>query len=227
MLIFPAFLLGASGGAFGFRGSAITATNQITVPSNAGVNNLAVIFNWALNDSGDPCNPATTPPTVIPSGWSVPTGSNTTGNDGPGARFARLTSCYKKLTSGDLNQTLTIMSGTPESDAVMVVFGTGSNSPTLTASTFTSQITSSNPTLQSVVATGQTPPLVVLGCACAGDGSAAFSTASPAFTATIQSTTGNMIVGYTTYAASPATTSIDMNDLGALNGLTSGYIRIS
>jgi hypothetical protein len=189
----------------------------ITIPASAQVGDVAVLFDVAENTTS--CIPAD----VIPTDWTgIITGSyvNTSGGNGVRCRISR-----KILTSGDPGTTITGLNGSLYEDKVMLVFRGNVAVSTVNDIDWALEGTSSNPAAQTVNAsTLGTAPLVVLGMAQARDSTAAFSTASPAFDATILNTDSDMRAGYKIYNSSPADHTIDMNDLSD-NFLGSGLLE--
>ena len=98
--------------------------------------------------------------------------------------------------------------------------------------TINNQNTTSNPTSQTVSASGGTVPLIVFGLIQTTSSLAAFSTENPAFdneyTSSGVTTSGSAYarVGYKLYNSSPQDHSIDMNDLGTQR-LTSFYLEVA
>jgi len=202
-----------------FHASAISEASTVTVPASALANDLAILLDYQNNSSVDPVD-------VVPAGWtSVGSLFRMTGGsfNRVGVRASR-----KILVAGDISASITGMNGILNEAKVLLVFRpTGGTITTVDASTVNGQATSADPASQSVVASGQPIPLIVIGGASSHGGSAAFSTASPAFDATVV-TTGNgwLRGGYKIYNSAPADHTIDMNDLGN-NGLISFYLSVS
>lgn len=96
---------------------------------------------------------------------------------------------------------------------------------TITSSTPTSEITNGNPSSQIIDPSGESDPVVLIGIANAYNGSGAFSTASPAFDAQIVSSS-QLRAGYKIYNSSPASHTIDMNDI-VINALAGIYFKVS
>lgn len=200
-----------------FVDSAISSTSSITVPGTALAGDIAVLISWA-RQSGVPTD-------STPSGWTKPPGA-TASFDGAGSNDCRISVFYKVLVSGDISASVSTIVGSSANASVMFVFRPDATISAVTPSTFNAQATENNPSSQNVAASGQPAPLLVIGgVGC--NGTAAFSTASPAFDSTVVNASAILIGGYNIYNSSPADHSIDMNDLGTTNGLISGYIRVS
>jgi hypothetical protein len=191
-----------------FVASAVSNANTITIPAGAQAGDLAVLFDKPVGtvSGSDP-----------PTNWTSILGAGGTN----GLAVSR-----KLLVGGDPGASVTGITGSGNSNKVMFVFRPDAPITTVTASTWGQQITANNPTPQTVSASGQPTPLVVFGGAGVTSGTAAFSTASPAFDSTVANAAGLVIAGYKIYNSSPADHSIDMNDLGN-NALVSGYLRVA
>lgn len=200
-----------------FVASAVSATSQITIPATAQAGDLGVLVDYA---SG-----VAEPADVVPTdwtGWNASLASVVSGAETYKGRMS-----YKILVGGDPNTAITGMNGGDSNQKVMFVFRGNQIVTTITASTANGQATAGNPTQQSVTATAGTPPLVVIGAAAIHVGTAAFSTANPAFDGTAATADADLIMGYTIYNSAPADHTIDMNDLGDNNYLASGYLAVS
>jgi len=192
-----------------------TTDGQIGFPALAEPGDLAVAFFYASVNTGSI-------PDVIPAGWDALAGTVRS----PFGSTIRARHCYKMLTTGDISAgSITGITGSTEAK-VMLTFRPNGFVSNIVASTWNAVTEGGDPASQSVTASGQPVPLIVFGVACATPGPAAFSTASPAFDATIIANDRNR-VGYKVYNSSPANHTIDMNDLGADNSLASGFIRVS
>ncbi len=213
---------------FGAGGSSlptyVDSTNSnnsadIVVPSGARDGDIAVLFDAVNNSSAPP------PSLVTPSGWT--TVVNSTFDN------SRYAVSYKKLGSGDPGATITGMTSNNGKIKLMLVFRPGSPVSSISTPTFGTEFTNSNPSSQTVSASGQAAPLIVLGGAGVFGASApAFTTASPAFdgeVALARSLSGqySLRMGYTLYGSSPSDHSIDKGDDGSANILWSGYLKLS
>lgn len=199
-----------SGLTLSFNTSAVSNANTITIPAGALVGDLAVLFDQCFGGTTD----------VIPTGW---TGIATATAGGAGSR-GRIS--YKVLVGGDPGASITGLDATSE-DKVMLVFTPSATIATVTVSTWNIASTALDPASQSVLASGQATPLVVLGSSSVNGGTAAFATASPAFDATVATADADLLVGYKIYNSSPADHTIDQNDLGNDQIPASGYLIVS
>lgn len=199
---------GASGAAvrtLTFVDSAVSSGASITIPAAALENDIAFLADASQLGTDD----------LIPSGFTSL--ANATSEDS-----LRLRTSYRVLGTSPGGTSVTGMDGSFTDQKVMLVFRPSQVASSIAVPTWGAEATQNNPSAQTVSASGQTAPLVVIG-AVATSGTPAFSTASPAFDNTI--TQGLLIVGYKVYNTAPATHTIDMNDLGSRNVLESGYIR--
>lgn len=204
--------------AFTFVASATSTGTTITIPATAQPGDLAVLFN-AIG--------ASSVTAAVPTGFTSIIDTSLLGGLGGDNRSI---ASYKRLVTGEPNSVITGMTG---GDAgfrtmIMLVFRPIGRIAVVTIPAWTGQATDGNPTLQTVVALGLPVPLIVFGLAWAFTaGTVAFSTASPAFDATVTLDGGSayLIVGYKIYNSAPADHSIDKNDDGSGNTLQSGLIR--
>lgn len=191
-----------------FFASALSTASTITWPASVAAGDIAVIVDCARNTL------ATNPGAVTPSGFT-----NMVNNIGIGnSRYM----VSRKLLLGSETGALTGMNGTAANDKVLLVFRGGATA--LSSSTWNQEGTTGDPASQSVLASGGVAPLVVVGAAFAQTGSAVFSTASPAFDATVINGSTDLRVGYKIYNSAPADHTIDMADLGT-NFLASGWLE--
>ena len=188
-----------------FINSAVSSGASITIPAAALENDIAFLADGSQLGDDD----------LIPSGFTALANDTSEGT-------TRLRTSYRVLGSSPGGTSVTGMDGSFSDQKVMLIFRPSLVASSIAVPTWGSQATTGNPSPQTVSAAGQTEPLVVIGVAFTS-GTPAFSTASPAFTATI--TQGLMIVGYKVYNTPPVDHTIDMNDLGSRNVLQSGYIR--
>jgi hypothetical protein len=195
-----------------FVTSAESSASTITLPSapDCAVGDLAVLLDRALG-TGSPAS-------VTPSGWS--SANSTTATD------RRQNISYKVLESGDIGASITGMNGGTNRKLVFIF---RASIPLVSAlnSTFNGEGTDGNPASQGVAASGGAVPLVVIGAIGASGSGSAFSTASPAFDATVAHTSNAMVMGYKIYNSGPADHTIDANDIADGNILQSGYIGVT
>lgn len=172
----------------------------------------------------DHCGAADPPTAVTPSGFTLI--MNDSGGGEPGNRAIV---SWKKLTGSESAITgMNASSGGSGQDnnKIGLVFRPSRNFTSITFSTpQTSGITSSNPAAITVNPSAETIPSVVVGMAGVYQGTVTFSTASPAFDAEINLSDNDLRAGYKIYNSSPASHSIDINDLGSGNWLAGFYFK--
>lgn len=196
-----------------FYGSADSQTNSVTVPAGIQGGDLAILFDVTRSTGSMPAD-------VVPSGFTGIEEINVLGTNGVRARVA-----YKILDGSET--TIVGMSGDNSHDKILLLFrGTTPITAAAPQSPWNEVQTASNPSAQTVLASAQPTPLVVLGLTFNFNGTA-FSTASPAFDGTVSTAGNRLVTGYKIYNASPTNHSIDMNDLGNANFLMSGYMAVS
>lgn len=197
--------------------STTTSTGTtIAWPASLQAGDVAVLVDRAATVSGSP------PPSVVPTGFTGLTDDQTT--QGIGQVSQRLVNSWRLL-DGSESGNITGLNGT--GGKVLYIIRGDNPIVGVTPSVWNHQATTGDPTSQSVLASGQATPLAVIGAAVGSAGSAAFSTASPAFDATQTAGTGApLIAGYKLYNSLPANHTIDMADLG-INALASGYLRFT
>ena len=203
---FEDFTVGGLG--ISYFGAAQSSASTVTWPASIQAGDAAFLF--------DANRSVSTPAEVIPSGFTKITGDSTSSSRG--------TASYK-LCVGTETGSLTGQNGLTQNAKILIVFRGSSPISTITIGSANAKVTTGDPVSQSVTASGQAAPLIVLGQACYDSGTAAFSTASPAFDSTFG--TGVQLVGYKIYNTSPANHSIDQSDGGSFNFLTSFYARFT
>lgn len=211
----PGFI-SAGVSALSFVASATAPTGStVTVPAGAQAGDLGVFMDIAIG-SGVAA--------VTPSGHTVRLSAD------DGGVSARLIVSTKILTGAEAGNSITGMNGATQNNKKYLVFRPNGPITSLASSVWTQQQSGNDPSPQSILAAGQTPPLVVLGIAfCNDNTSNQFDTESPAFDAVIGVGSSRMTVGYKIYnrGSTPADHTIDMIDEGAGNWLAGGYLRVS
>jgi hypothetical protein len=199
-----------------FVDSATSTSSTVTIPAGASIGDLAVLFDDGSNSSGAPAE-------VVPTGFTQIGASLSIG----GVGGSRSVVSYKILAAGEPGSSITGVNGDLRNQKVILVFHSNLSAfVSATPSTWNGELTSGNPALQTVSASGQAAPLLVLGQAYVTTATpASFSTASPAFDATV-GTTNSLLAGYKIYNSSPADHSIDQDDLGSGNTPRSGYVLL-
>jgi hypothetical protein len=194
-------------------------STTITGPASIQAGDLLVLYDTAFDSSGIPT-------TAVPSGFTII--SNVVGLAGD----SRLISSYKIATGAEASAALSgLASDVPASGKGLYVFR--GNIPITSAAVqdIGQQSTSGNPTSQTVTAASGIAPLIVFGCY------TAFGTVNPrTFSADPKDGEINFPDGvgvfdnwlaYRIDNASGSNTSIDMDDEGTENYLSSFYIECS
>ena len=196
-----------------FQTSAHSVASTVTWPTIA-AGDLAVLLDRAVNSSGVPSN-------VVPTGFTQ-AGSPLAYSGG----IIRTNLNYKIL-DGSESGSLTGMDGSFNEFKILTIFRPNRTINSVTIAGAALQWTDGNPAAQVCSANGQATPLLLFGAATSQGTSAAFSTASPSFDSTITTSDGRGIKGYKVYNSSPADHTIDMNDLGGNNVLSSWYMLLT
>ena len=196
-----------------FFASANSTTSTVTWPASVATGDIAVLIDHGLNLFG-------TPTDVAASGFTNIAASTYSDS------FKRIKS-YWKICTGSETGSLSCVNGNQQNGKVLLVFRpTGGTVTTVTPTDAFIESQDYNIPAQTITASGGTPPLIVIG-ATIGQATTAFSTASPAFDATVATGTTRLIVGYKMYNSSPADHTIDLNDVGIGNALRSVYSVLS
>lgn len=187
-----------------FINSAVSSGASITIPAAALENDIAFLADFSRDGSDN----------ILPSGFTSLANTLAEGD-------ARLRASYRVLGSSPGGTSVTGMNGATSNAKVMLVFRP-SLTVTVAVPTWSGAGGTGDPANQTVTASGQTPPLVVIGVA-GTTGTPSFNVQTPAFSATV--TQGGIIVGYIVYNDTPLNHTVGMADLGSRNVLQSGYIR--
>lgn len=199
-----------------FVASAVSNAATVIVPGSAAVGDLAVLFDCgAVSSFGSV-------PNVDPAGYTRIFEQGVA----LGFSSSRAVVNYRVLGVGEAGSSISGINAT-RNNKVLFVFRPSRALASVTPSVWTGHSTSGDPDPRPVSGSAGTPPLLVLGMAACDGATAAFSTASPAFSATVATATPALIAGYKIYNSAPADHTIDMNDLGNLNQLIAGYIAVS
>lgn len=197
--------------------TATSTAGTITVPSSGAAAGYIAILCDSSRDFG---SGSTIPTKVIPSGWTELTTGSGTANGGNGFRT---TLSYKVLTGGDLGASITGQNSNVNSKQ-MLVLRTDAPVSGATAGTLNYQVTTGNPTLQTVTPPTTAYPVLVVGGFHVN--AAGTFTVSPSGTALSASAAG--AINYAVYDSSPASTTYDHNDNGSnWNVLWSTSIKLT
>lgn len=210
------FAFGSSVSGWTFVGSCTSVTNSLDFSSlSAGAVSAGDLLVY-IDDTRDAATNSVT--AVTPSGF---TNLINEASGGPNNRRARLS--VKKAAG---SEGAIVGMDDDNMQKVGLVFRPSATFTTITAGGSNTEFTASNPSSQTCNPSAETVPVVVIGVASAEASTAAFTTASPAFDATVSTSDSDMIVGYKIYNSSPASHTIDMGDLGE-NWLASLYLKVS
>lgn len=218
---FCAFL-GSGVSSLTFVGSTTSTGSTIDPHGDTVIGDLAVLVDqkFVLNGGA--------PAAVVPTGFAQISSLGLTFAagffDDEGNRV--VISCRKLASTG----TITGMSGGDRINKALLIFRPNAEIDAISFSTPNEQATTGNPSPQSVLAVGQSPPILVIGSAANSGATGAPSLSlSPAVDGTINSVSGPtyLSVPYKIYNSSPADHSIDANDSGDSNLLQSFYIQVS
>ena len=207
---------GSSLSSVSFLTSVNVSATTITIPATVIDGDFAVLFDHAGGSS--------MPSDVTPSGWT--SHANLAGSVSTAADF-RYRASYRLLTTALAGTSVTGMVSTGFlSSKIMLVFRPNIPAFTLTLKDPATEFTSSDPASQTLTSGSGTNPLVSFGYVGSYADSPVFSTASPSFDSQITQGT-NSRAGYKIYNSSPSNHTIDMNDLGNHNCLSTFYIEVS
>lgn len=207
--IAPVISLAASGGGFAFKSSSTSNTQTIAWPGGIASGDLAVLVEMSRSTTGPISN-------------STPSGFTNQYADAIGSFPQPKFMVHTKVCAGSETGNITGIPGSHSIGKVLLIFSGGISTVTR-SSTWSYVFEFENPSAQSVTASGGTPPLVVIGAASSESSTPSFSTASPAFDGEITAT--NLRVGYKVYSSAPSNHSVDMDDLGNQNVLSSGWFE--
>jgi len=196
---------------FTYTNYATTTTSSITIPADAKIGDIAFLFDTPVNST------STAPSNVVPSGWTqIYTGFGGT------VDASRQTVSYKILQSGDAGSSITGMTGESFRKA-MLVFTPDQPINSVNFSTPSIEITDGNPAQQSLSMAGNTAPLL---------GFAVYRCSNNPVSPRTSSLTMNEIevitafyIKYIIYnfGDTPQDGTVDMNDNGGTNGLSSFF----
>lgn len=202
-----------------FQASAVVNAETITVPAGVIAGDLIVLHDNAIN-SGGGSSPSDS---VVPDGFTsvVDQGAH------PSASVRQIVS-YKIADGSEAGTSLTGMVGTFSSGKTLAVFRGNNPISSVNASTPNEQITSGNPTAQSVLASGGTPPLIVFGFyGTEGNISGTTGLMSPTQDGSIISPDNHCRFLWKVYNSSPADVTVDIGDVGNNNSMSSFFLAVS
>lgn len=193
-----------------------STSGVINVPTTAIAGDYAVIYSFYEDDGG-----ATLDST--PTGWTK--NATNRDNDGGFQHEFRISVFSKKLVAADIGSSINVLkaSGTGQQNAIMLTFrAPGTSGFTITAK---ADANNNDPGSQTLLASAETPPMLVSGCAVQTGVNVTFSTETPAYQTTLTTSDNKMIVGYTIYIPgdTPSDQVVDKGDSG-WNGLACSMI---
>lgn len=205
--------------ALSFVASASTTSGAtINVPGTAQAGDFAVLFQLSRSTA------STIPTAVNPSGWQDDSPGSSTATIGTNGYRSMLSS--KILVSGDVGASLTGMNGNSFNDKHILVFRDSAAFTSYTATGPNSEINANAPSTQSLNASTETPPMVLVAFA--------DSATSVTFSGTLSTngtsvTTGSAWLAaiYELFNSSPANRTIGLADSGTYNALSSIIYEVS
>ncbi len=192
--------------------NATSILSTVVIPASAQAGDVAILFDFAVNASG-------TPTLVVPTDWDD--SAATTGST------SRTQISKKILTGADPGATITGLNGTSSNQKVMFVFRPDVPANTITNFGWDIGDATGDPSDRVTSPAAQPVPLIVFGMAACPASTAAFNSETPALTAKVSCSNADLIAGYKIYNSSPATQTIGMADLGAVNHVAAGTLVIA
>lgn len=191
-----------------FVGSGNSTAQTVTWPGGLTSECFAVLHDHAINSIGSPTEVIPTDFTLVP-GVSV------------AASTSRYTCTYKYPLTGLESGSLTGQNGNSSNEKVLLVFKIAGGDNVVNFGGILTSMTDANPTAQTTNTGGTNLPSIFLGQTSSPTNTTSFVTASPVFDGTVSISNTRMIAGYKIYNSAPADHTIDMNDLGNRNTLSS------
>lgn len=186
-----------------------STSSTVDVPASVVAGDLLVLADRADANTG-------TPTYAIPSGFTELQNNNMSQR--------RQIISYKLAVGGEASSSLSGLSGTAGQRKVLLVFRGTTPIAGITAAGNVGTITDSNPAAQDVLASGGTPPLVVVAAFGSSGYASGEESASPALDAVVVAT-DRLGFGYKVYNSAPADHNIDIADQGNGNAVQGGYIQ--
>lgn len=195
-----------------FQASATSTGATITCPT-VQQGDIGVLIDYASN------NFSPEPTQTVPSGFTALVSNTVSAQRG--------TASYKIFDGTESGAALTGQDGGLFDSKVLLVFRPNTIVGTVTAPTWLGEATTSNPTAQSIAASGQQVPLVrIAGASDNNSVTPSFSAGTFDGTVTQATGTGRTIVGYAVQNTAGTDDTVDMNDI-ASNWLVSGWLSFS
>jgi hypothetical protein len=191
---------------FTYRAQANSAASTVVIPSGTVIGDIIILFDKAINSTGEPT-------TVVPTDFTqIDLGFN-------GVRKHIVS--YKVAVSGDPGATITGMNGTSANRKMIVVIQPSATIKDLAINDKASEQTDGTPTNQVANASAEVNPTLVLGFY--GQQAATSQSMSPSADGTVSNDTVNYI-RYKIYNSSPQDVTVSEGDGGLSNYLCSFYI---
>jgi hypothetical protein len=193
-----------------FRSSSISTISTIAVPNDVVAGDLLVLCDRATNNSGSGF-----PTAVVPTGFTQILNQT-------GSTNVRFVCSFKIAVGTEAGTNITGMNGANNNNKILIVFSTNN---AISASSFdvAFENTDGDPAAQTVNASGQPTPLVVL--AFMRQQTVTGQSFSPSQDGTV---VNSAVTGYyKIYNSLPSDVTVDCGDGGTLNALMSFYIEIS
>ena len=185
--------------------------DAITAPASIDAGDLLVMLDYHVKPDGG----------GLPAGWTQIL--NLSG------AYVEVTASYLIADGTEDGASITGWTGGLEGGKIIQQFRGDSPASAVTVQDVGSQLTSGNPTAQTITASGGTVPLIAF----AGYGSSGavsprtFTPAEDGETSVSNPTIVELYLKYKIYNASPANISVDMDDEGFDNALVSFYLEVS
>lgn len=203
-----------------FVASSTSTTHTVPLPTGVQSGDVVVLFAFVMSAVSN----STIPTDGLPTGFTEV--ANVTGvMNGQGARLkvSAKVLAAADVTAGSVDAAI---SAADVNSYGMLAFRPSGAVSVLSPSTWSGQLTSGDPTAQTVPASAAAAPVIVFGWVYMGNNAPAFSTETPAFDETI-AISSSRIFAYKIYNTSPADHTVDCIDSSNYNGLASGYLELA
>lgn len=194
-----------------FTNASNSGSSTFTIPAAILAGDVMVFADHSWGSSN--------PPAAV-----VPAGFTSIADASSGSTNSRIIISYKIAVGTESGTVITGMTGAINSRKGMVVFRGSNQITSVVPSTWLSESTLSAPANQSVLATGQIAPLVVIGVYSTQGTAITVRGFTPASDADLVMTTA-LYFNYKIYNQGPLDTTISMVDNG-INNMASGYLRL-
>jgi hypothetical protein len=205
------------------RDSATSTANNGTIvaPGSIQAGDLLVLLDKDQNTSGSPAD-------TVPSGFTrIHTGLQ---DPGIGTIEQRVTLSYKIATGAEAGATLTGINGTATGVAgrILLVFAPSSGTlfTGVTVNDAALQQLNTNPVSETILSGSGTPPLIALAGYVTQSAAISPRTFSPAADGEVTAAQ-YIYLAYKIYEASPSNITVDMDDEGNMNALSTCYLRLA